>query len=141
MGYQMVIITTQRITITRVRRPTQTNLNQELQWLGASLGLFSLRDKDRSCFRIFIELLKAAKRNNGLTSDELAFSLALTRGTVIHHINRLLEAGLVIHSEGRYFLRVDTLRALVGELQKDMNRALDDLKDIASDIDGRLGLQ
>ena len=136
----MVIITTQRITITRVRRPAKTNINQELQWLGASLGLFSLRDKDRSCFRIFIELLKAAKRNQGLTSDEIAYLLGLSRGTVIHHINRLMESGLAIFSEGKYFLRVETLKTLINELQKDMNRTLDDLKEIAADIDERLGL-
>ena len=54
----------QRITIIRMRRPETPSLNEELQWFGSSLGLFNLRDKDKSCFRIFIELLKATKTNN-----------------------------------------------------------------------------
>ena len=69
-------ITHQRITIIRERRPVR-NLNEELQWLGNSLGLFNLRDKDKSCFRIFIELLKAAKVDKPLTSDEIAVNLDL----------------------------------------------------------------
>ena len=48
----------QRITIINVRKPALRTINDELQWLGSSLGLFNLRDKDKSCFRIFIELLK-----------------------------------------------------------------------------------
>ncbi|MBI5072732.1 winged helix-turn-helix transcriptional regulator, partial [Candidatus Woesearchaeota archaeon] len=90
----------QRITIIKIRRPVTQNLNEELQWFGTSLGLFNLRDKDKSCFRIFIELLKATKHNKSITSDELADHLALSRGTVIHHVNKLMETGLVVH-EGK----------------------------------------
>lgn len=136
----MAIVTRQRITITRVRRPAKSSVNQQLQWLGASLGLFSIRDREQSCFRLFIELLKAAKRGQGMTSDELAFSLHLSRGTVVHHLKHLIDAGMVIHSEGRYMLRSDNLRSLVNELQKDINRTWDDLKEIAADVDERLGL-
>ena len=74
------------------------------------------------------------------TSDEVAFTLGLSRGTVVHHIKRLIDAGLVIYSEGRYMLRVDTLKSLINELQKDMNRTFEDLKEIATDLDERLGL-
>ena len=130
----------QRITIVNIRRPREHNVNQELQWLGSSLGLFSLRDKDKSCFRVFIELLKSAKAGHTLTSDELAARLSLSRGTIIHHINRLMESGLVIHEGNRYILRVDNLRALIEEVEKDIKRACDDLREIAKEIDERLGL-
>ncbi|HLC61719.1 MAG TPA: helix-turn-helix domain-containing protein [Candidatus Nanoarchaeia archaeon] len=130
----------QRITIVNIRRPSETNVNQELQWLGTSLGLFNLRDKDKSCFRVFIELLKCAKGNRTLTSDELAAKLDLSRGTIIHHINRLMESGLVLHEGNNYTLRVDNLKALIEELEKDLKRALDDLKDVANEIDKTLRL-
>ena len=130
----------QRITIVNIRRPSETNVNQELQWLGTSLGLFNLRDKDKSCFRVFIELLKCAKGNRTLTSDELAAKLDLSRGTIIHHINRLMESGLVLHEGNNYPLRVDNLKALIEELEKDLKRALDDLKDVANEIDKTLRL-
>lgn len=132
-------ITHQRITIVNVRKPART-LNDELQWLGNSLGLFGLRDKDRSCFRVFIELLKAAKIDKPLTSDEIAHKLRLTRGTVVHHINRLMEAGLVIHQRMGYLLRVNKLETLIDELKRDAERSFDDMGKVAKEIDQMLGL-
>ena len=130
----------QRITIINIRKPVEHNVNQELQWFGSSLGLFNLRDKDKSCFRLFIELLKSAKANQMLTSDELALRLSLSRGTIIHHINKLMESGLVVHEGNRYTLRVENLKALVEEVERDIQRACQDLKDIAKEIDYKLGL-
>ena len=130
----------QRITIVNIRKPAEHNVNQELQWFGSSLGLFNLRDKDKSTFRLFIELLKSAKANNTLTSDELASKLSLSRGTIIHHINKLMESGLVIHEGNRYILRVENLKSLIDEVEKDLKRACEDLKEVAKEIDERLGL-
>lgn len=136
----MIRIYSQRITIIRTRKPAEKNVNQELQWFGNSLGLFNLRDKDKSCFRIFIELLKAAKAKRPLSSDELAYRLNLTRGTVIHHINKLMDSGIVVYDGKRYMLRVDNLKELVDEVEKDIERTCSDLKSIADEIDKRLGL-
>lgn len=128
----------QRITIIKIRRPLKQNLNQELQWLGTSLGLFNMRDKDRSCFRIFIELLKATKQNKSITSDELAQTLDLARGTVMHHIHKLMETGLVIYENKGYMLRVSNLSALIDELEQDMARTCRALRQVAEEIDERL---
>ena len=130
----------QRITIINIRKPREHNLNHELQWLGSSLGLFNLRDKDKSCFRVFIELLKSAKLKRTLTSDELALRLSLSRGTIIHHVNKLMESGIVIHEGNRYILRVENLQSLIDEVEKDIKRACDDLREVAKEIDNRLGL-
>ena len=130
----------QKITIIRVSRPSHKNLNDELQWFGTSLGLFSLRDKDKSCFRIFIELLKETRKKNALTSDQLAERLKLSRATVLHHLDKLFSAGIVVADRNRYYLRVETLSYLVDELKKDVDRMVDDLKDVASEIDRALGL-
>ena len=130
----------QRITIVNIRKPAEHNVNQELQWFGSSLGLFNLRDKDKSTFRLFIELLKSAKAKQTLTSDELASKLSLSRGTIIHHINKLMESGIVIHEGNRYTLRVENLKTLIDEVEKDIRRACDDLKEVAKEIDDRLKL-
>jgi predicted transcriptional regulator len=135
-----MIIRHQKITIVNVRKPTQRNIKHELRWLGTSLGLFNLRDKDKSCFRIFLELIKASKAQKPLNSDEIAENLGLSRGTVIHHINKLMESGLVIHQGSKYMLRVDNLKLLISELEKDVQRTLGDLKEVASDIDNWMGL-
>lgn len=127
------------ITISRIARPTSKNINEELQWVARSLGLVGLRDKDHSCFRLFIELLKASKKGIALSSDDLAERLTLTRGTVVHHLSRLIDAGLVINRSNRYFLRVGSLTLLIEELEKDLKRTCDDLKEVAAEIDRNLG--
>ncbi len=130
----------QRITIINTRKPREHNINKDLQWFGNSLGLFNLRDKDKSCFRVFIELLKSAKRRHSLTSDDLASKLSLTRGTIVHHLNKLMESGIVIHEGNNYILRVENLTSLIEEVERDIKRACEDLKEIAHNIDNRLGL-
>ena len=127
-----------KITIIKIRRPARSEINEELQWVGASLGLFNLRDKDRSCFRIFVELLKSSKIGKGLSSDEIASKSGLSRGTVIHHINKLIESGLVIVEERKYILREARLEPLIDEVEKDVIRSLDGLRAIAKDIDKKL---
>lgn len=136
----MIRIYQQKVTIATSRKPYEKTINEELQWFGQSLGLFNLRDRDKSCFRVFIELLKSAKRKQPLSSDELASRLNLTRGTVIHHINRLMESGIVVYVKKKYLLRVDNLKDLVNEIEKDIKRACSDLKEVADEIDRRLGL-
>ena len=130
----------QRITIIKSRTPEKENLNYELQWFGNSIGLFNLRDKDKSCFRIFIVLLKAVKRGELLSSDQLADRLDLSRGTVVFHLNKLIDSGIVISKNNRYMLRVENLKELIDEMEKDMQKACNSLREIAADIDKRLGL-
>lgn len=128
----------QRITIVKISKPRKKEINEELQWFGNSLGLFSLRDKDKSCFRIFIELLKAARAGILLSSDELAARTGLSRGTVVHHLNRLMEGGIIISKANKYMLRVDNLGALIDELQDDIKKTVRDLREIAGEIDKNL---
>jgi len=124
-----------RVTIIRIDKPDDKDINHALQWFGNSLGLFNLRDKDRSCFRIFIELLKASKTKAPLSSDEIAEKLDLSRGTVVFHINKLMDNGLVVSRSRKYILRVDNLSALVEEVHKDVSEACRELRDVAEEID------
>ena len=135
-----MIIREQRITIIRTSRPRKGDINDELRWFGHSLGLFSERDKDSSLYRLFIELIKSGKRNEPMTSDELAYKLKLSRGTVVHHLNKLLESGIVVEDRNRYMLRVANLEILVNEIKRDIRRTMENLTAIAKQIDEELGL-
>lgn len=128
----------QRITIIRVQRPPQRNINEELQWFGTSLGLFGSRDKEKSCFRVFLELLKSAKRHHVLSSDELAMRTNLSRGTVVFHLHKLMDAGLIVPTPEGYILRVNNLQAVVEQLRKDINDSCLELLKIAKEIDEEL---
>ncbi|HIH25602.1 winged helix-turn-helix transcriptional regulator [Candidatus Woesearchaeota archaeon] len=130
----------QKITIIKLRKSSNKDVNDDLQWFSQSLGLFGERDKEKSCFRVFVELLKASRRNKELTSDELALKSNLSRATVIHHLNKLMESGLVISQDNMYSLRVNNLEYLVDELRKDVLRTLDDIHSMAEELDEELGL-
>jgi len=129
-----------RITLIRVPKPTTNDVNIELQWLGNSLGLFNMRDKDKSCFRVFITLIKAAKQEKPVSSDQIAEHLDLSRGTVIHHIDRLMSSGLVLREKDGYALRINRMENLIEEIQKDMERTCSDLRKVAKELDGWLEL-
>ncbi|MBI2574613.1 ArsR family transcriptional regulator [Candidatus Woesearchaeota archaeon] len=130
-----------RITIVRTRRPvSRGSINEDIKWLCSSLGLFTLRDKDSSCYRIFIELLKGSRANRALSSDDIANMLGLSRGTVVHHISRLMDSGLVVAEKGRYILRMDNLEVLMDELEHDLERAFEEIKAAAKRIDRQLGI-
>ncbi|OYT32598.1 hypothetical protein DRJ22_03530 [Candidatus Woesearchaeota archaeon] len=124
--------------IIRLRRPPRHRLNEELQWFGRSLGLFGERDKDKTCFRIFIELLKAARHQKPLSSDELAEKLNLSRGTIVHHINSLIEKGIIVPEKRRYALRAGSLKELIESIQSDFEATLKQLKTIAEELDEEL---
>ena len=51
-----------------------------------------------------------------------------------------MESGFVVHEGNTYILRVDNLKSLIDEIEKDIKRTCEDLKDIAKEIDERLGL-
>ena len=130
-----------RITIIRHSKPKSRNINEELQWFGSSLGLFGLRDKDKSCFRVFIVLVRNINSGKGLSSDQIASMLNLTRGTVVHHLNKLMDAGIVVSEKGRYVLRMETLSDLINGMRKNVSAYLDELEKVAKAIDDRLELK
>ncbi|MBW3011266.1 ArsR family transcriptional regulator [Candidatus Woesearchaeota archaeon] len=130
-----------RVTIVKIRKPAQKQINKDLQWFCESLGLFSPRDKNSSCFRVFIELLKAAKLGKPLSSDEIAFRAGLSRGTVVHHLTNLIASGLVIIEDSKYILRASNLEDLIAEIKKDSERVFDNMTKIAKELDEELGME
>lgn len=129
-----------KITILRIKKPKkeidpELKLNKELQWLCKSFGLFGERDKEKSCYRVFLELLR---NNQGLTSDEIAAKTHITRGTVIHHINILMDRGLAISQKNRYKLRTRNLSKLIKEIEEDVEETFEEMEKIAKRIDKSL---
>ena len=128
-----------RFTIVRIRKIPTQDVNQELQWLGNAMGLFNLRDKESSCFRVFITLVKRAKNNQPISSDGIAEKLDLSRSTVLHHLNRLVDAGIVSREKGGYALRETNLSQVIKDIRQDLESTFSELQKIADEIDQKLG--
>jgi predicted transcriptional regulator len=131
-----------QIKIIKRNVPDGASLNDLLQWYGASIGLFSPRDKDSSCFRIFITLFHDVKDGSkGLKSEEIAEQTDLSRGTVVHHLNKLMDRGIVAQAKNEYFLKVDSLTTMTDLIRDEVNDALDDIESVADRVDDHLDLR
>tara|TARA_Y100000310_G_C20467980_1_gene708596 strand:- start:278 stop:673 length:396 start_codon:yes stop_codon:yes gene_type:complete len=125
-----------KITIIKLRSP-EKSINKEIQWFSQSLGLFTQRDKDKSCFRIFLEIIKAKKP---LSSDELAYKLNLSRATVVHHLTKLIAAGIVVVNDNKYSLRAKNLESTLKKMKADFLSAYEEVEEVAKEIDKKIGL-
>ena|SRR3989344_697649 len=129
-----------KITIYKISKPEVNDINKELQWFSESLGLFGIRDKERSCFRVFLELVKAKKSHRFISSDEIANNSRITRATVIHHLKNLEERGLIIHENKRYSLSMNSFSSLIKQMEKDFQKLIEDLEETANELDNKLEL-
>jgi predicted transcriptional regulator len=123
-----------------VRIPPTTDFDRDVEWVCKCFGFLESRDKEKTAAKIFKALLEAMKQGKGLSSDELAESIGLTRGTMVHHLNKLIQSGLAVHREGHYELRGTSLRRTVQEIKRDVNRVFENIEHVAQSIDESLGL-
>lgn len=120
--------------------PLKKDLDMDIEWICRCFGFLEPKDKERTCAKIFRMLLESSREGISLSSDEVAGRIGTTRGTVVHHLNRLIRAGLVIRERNRYRLRMRSLGKTIEEVEKDIIRVLNGMKDVAFEIDDELKL-
>lgn len=120
-----------KITLIKAKIPKLDTINKKILFIGGSLGLFNPRDKNKSCFRIFVKLLSSKE----LSSNEIAADLRLSRGTVVFHLHKLADAGIVVRKYGKYMISFNNLETLLDSLEKDIDDSFSFLKKIAKDVD------
>jgi predicted transcriptional regulator len=125
----------QRIVLNNIPFKDEYNINERLQWFACSLGLFGVRDRDKSCFRVFVQLVKAGSKDEMRSSDELSEELALSRATVIHHLNKLMDLGLVVNRRSKYGISASSFQTLVERVRRDAKGILDRLERVAKKLD------
>jgi len=123
-----------------VRLPPSVDFDEDVEWICRCFGFLESRDKEKTAAKIFKTMLKVTKEGKGLSSDELAEKIGLTRGTMVHHLNKLIQSGLAIHREGRYELRGTSLQRTVQEIKRDISRIFENVEHAAQSIDEKLGL-
>ena len=69
-----------------VRKLATADVERDFEWICRSFGFLESRDKQKTAYRIFRDIVEAARNNKGVSSDELAEKLSLSRGTMIHHL-------------------------------------------------------
>jgi predicted transcriptional regulator len=130
-----------QFVIRKLREPTEKQLDKDIEWVCNSFGFITPRDQDKTAFKILKALVKSAKESKGLTSEELAELVEPTIGSVIYHLKKLMKAGLVVKLDSTYELRMNSFRATIEEIEKEINMTLADIKKVAKDIDNKIGLE
>lgn len=127
-------------SVRQLRPPITKDLTTDVEWVCCSLGFLRSRDEEKTATRILTSLLGASRDGGSLSSDEMARQIGVTRGAVVHHLNKLRSAGLVIRRENRYELRMRSLQMTLEEIEKDIARVLGDVKRIAREIDEAMSI-
>jgi predicted transcriptional regulator len=129
-----------QIIIRRIRSPAPGSINNDIDYICRSFGYFSQRDKQDTAGKIFRLLVRdASGEAKGLTSDQIAETLQLTRGAIVYHLNNFITSGLVIREKNRYRLRSASMQRSIEEIRDDVDRMFRHMLKIASDIDEKLG--
>ena len=116
-------------------------INLSKQDFVASGGEGSIYRKNKTAFKILKALVKSVKEGKGLTSEELIEKVEPTIGSVIYHLKKLMKAGLVVKLDSTYELKMKSLHTTIEEIEKDIALTLVNIKNIALDIDDKIGLE
>lgn len=76
-----------------------------------------------------------------LSSDNIASETNLSRATVIHHLSKLSNSGIIFEEHERYKLSVSNLEEMVKHLKLEIDQNMKDLEEISKRIDDQLGLK
>src|SRR3989344_7528271 len=118
---------------------SESDTNEELYWISQALGLFNERDKEKSCHRIFIELIKAKKENELMNSQDLADKSHLSRATVLHHLDKLAGSNIVIEKDHEFELIDSNISSMISRLKEEMNEFMEEMEKISRKLDKELG--
>jgi len=126
------MVTEERIAIKQVNKPTKDGVDALVLWFCESLDL---SDKDNLEPTMLKEIINTSMKGNGVTSMELKVMLDTPRTTVIYHLNRFINSGIVVRKGRKYCLRSIDMASTLEELQGDMEREFGRLIEFAEKMD------
>lgn len=129
----------ERIVIKFVERPDFKDQEKMLKWFCDVFGLSSSDNFDSIEEQILRNFTVAAYKNSGLASSELKLKTDLARSTVIYHLNRFIEAGLLVKRGRKYYLRASEMYKAIEEIEYDINREMQRMLDTAKEFDKLMG--
>lgn len=111
----------------------EPDVDAEIDYVYQCLGLGDERDDvGRIVFRA---LVKSGMRGEGISSRDLMQLSETSQAAVIYHLNLFQRSGLVSKDGRNYFLRGGTLGQTLEELENDMHRRFEHLKEVAKKIE------
>lgn len=114
---------------------SKPHLNDALLFISQNLGLFNERDKEKSCHRLFIQLIQAKKENKTLNSQQLSLRSNLSRATVIHHMEKLVDLGIAKQTNHKFELIEKNLNFTLKKIKKQIDKLYSDMDLLTKELD------
>ncbi len=125
-----------KIVIKSLDRPKE-DVDAMIVWFCETFGLAN--DADNAIEGVVLKkFLLAARQARGISSKELAKGAPVAHSTIIYHLNRLIDSGLIVKKGRKYYLRAPELSELVEEMEYDVEREFRRISDIATELDSSL---
>jgi predicted transcriptional regulator len=125
-----------RIIIKFIEKPDFGDSEKMLKWFCDVFGLSGSNEGFNSIEeQILKNFAEAAYQNRGLSSSELKLDTDLARSTVIYHLNRFMDVGLLVKRGRKYYLRASEMQKAIEEIEYDINREMKRMLDTAKEFD------
>jgi len=127
-----------KITLHTVALPKEVGFEEKIAWICSSLGFFEKIDKGKTAATIFKEIYLAGMLGQVVTSTTIAEKIGMSRGSVINHLNNLLNAGLIEKGGKYYFARHKTMQGIIDEIEDDVLHTFSRMKRVSKEIDSEI---
>lgn len=129
------------ISLRKLEIPVEDDIEKDLDWLCHTLGLVSGRDIDKTVIKLLKTILYSQIEGRGITSDELADKLSLSRGTIDYHLRSLIDLGLLTRDKNLIKLRSSSLLRTISEIKKEVDDIFEEVFKISEHLDKHFGLK
>ncbi|MDE1856999.1 MAG: hypothetical protein KGH98_02850 [Candidatus Micrarchaeota archaeon] len=127
----------ERIVIKVVGMPNDGDPDRMIKWFCEVFDLSNGKDNDNIEEQILKRFILNQGNGDGLSSSQLNADLEthLARSTLIYHLNRFIDAGLLVRKGRRYHLRANELSKTIEELEYDIDREMKRLHHVAEEFE------
>ena len=122
------------IMIRSVERSSSKKPEELIRWFCYAFGLSN--DEETGIEeQILIRFAYAAKKNEGIPSSAITIKPEIARSTIIYHLNRLIDSGLIVKKGRKYYLRATEMSKAIEEIEYDLNREIMKMLAAAKEFD------
>ncbi len=126
-----------KIVIRSLNRPSTNDTDMVIGWFCEAFGL-SNSPNDEFEVQLLKKFILAAKNGQGLSSKDIKLAEPVARSTIIYHLNRFIESGIIVKKGRKYYLRASEMTDLVEEMEYDVQKEFKRIYDIAGMLDSQI---
>ena len=128
-----------KIVIKDIDRPDANDPESIIRWMCEAFGFSGEGSSiDFEILGTFASLSRTGSQA-GISSADINIGPKVPRSTIIYHLNRFIEAGLVVKSGRKYYFRASELSKAIEEIEYDIEREMRRMLDMAREFDKMMG--